>query len=119
VLFRSYLLAPTSAPERIRKVAQVAEGFIYAVSTTGVTGARTELPEELSEFVGRIRATGDKPIAVGFGVSTASQAAAVAKIADGVIIGSALIDRIARAKPGEGVNAAVTFICAVREALDA
>lgn len=113
-----YLLAPTSAPERIERVAKVAEGFIYAVSTVGVTGARTDLSDELSDFVGRIRAASDKPIAVGFGVSTASQAAAVAKMADGVIIGSALIDRIARAKPGEGVDAAVTFISAVREALD-
>ncbi len=113
-----YLLAPTSAPERIKSVAKVAEGFIYAVSTVGVTGARTDLSDELSDFVGRIRATSDKPIAVGFGVSTASQAATVAKIADGVIIGSALIDRIARAKPSEGVDAAVTFISAVREALD-
>lgn len=78
-----------------------------------------ELPAELSEFVGRIRSVSEKPIAVGFGVSTATQAAAVAKIADGVIIGSALIDRIARSKPGEGVHAAVTFISAVREALDA
>lgn len=113
-----YLLAPTSTDTRIKDVARLSEGFIYAVSTTGVTGARTQLPAELSQFVGRIRTATDKPVAVGFGVSTATQAAAVAQLADGVIIGSALIDRIARAKRGEGVEAAVTFIAAVREALD-
>lgn len=113
-----YLLAPTSADARIVEVTERSEGFVYAVSTTGVTGARTELPSELSEFVGRIRAATQKPVAVGFGVSTATQAAAVGKIADGVIIGSALIDRIAKAKKGEGLGAAVTFISAVRDALD-
>lgn len=113
-----YLLAPTSADERIASVTNLSEGFIYAVSTTGVTGARAELPPELSQFVSRIRAATDKPVAVGFGVSTAKHAAAVAKLADGVIIGSALIDRIAKATPDSRIDAAVAFISSVRKALD-
>lgn len=114
-----YLVAPTSTDQRIAQVAKLSEGFVYAVSTTGVTGARAELPAELAAFVARIKERTGKPVAVGFGVSTAQQAAAVGKIADGVIIGSALIDRIARAKAGEGIEAAIAFISSVRKALDA
>jgi tryptophan synthase alpha chain len=86
-----YLLAPTSTDERIRLVAQHSTGFIYLVSVTGTTGARTELPPDLAAFVGRVRRCTDLPLAVGFGIGTGSQAAAVAAIADGVIVGSALV----------------------------
>lgn len=109
-----YLLAPTSTDERIEQVAGESEGFIYAVSTTGVTGARGELPPDLGDFVARIRARTDKPVCVGFGVSTPEQAAAVSHLADGVIIGSALIDRV---KTG-GAEAGVTFIRDLRDGLD-
>lgn len=114
-----FLLAPTSTDAHIKQVAQVSQGFIYAVSTTGVTGARQELPPELSHFVAKIRAATTKPVAVGFGVSTPEQAQSVAQVADGVIIGSALIDVITAAKPGEAVDRAVDFIRPVRQALDA
>jgi tryptophan synthase alpha chain len=86
-----YLLAPTSTDERIRLVARHATGFIYLVSVTGITGARTELPPDLAEFVQRVRSHADLPLAVGFGIATGAQAAAVAELADGVIVGSALV----------------------------
>jgi tryptophan synthase alpha chain len=86
-----YLLAPTSTEERIRYVVGHCTGFIYLVSVTGITGARTDLPLDLAEFVARVRRHTDLPLAVGFGIATADQAAAVAQIADGVIVGSALV----------------------------
>jgi tryptophan synthase alpha subunit len=72
-------------------VAQHATGFIYLVSVTGITGARTELPSDLKDFVQRVRKHTNLPLAIGFGISTGSQAAAVAQIAEGVIVGSALV----------------------------
>lgn len=86
-----YLLAPTSTEDRIRLVAQHATGFIYLVSIAGITGARNELPPDLAEFVQRVRGYTDLPLAVGFGIGNGAQAAAVASIADGVIVGSALV----------------------------
>lgn len=86
-----YLLAPTSTDERIRFVASHCTGFIYMVSVIGITGARTELPPNLAEFVTRVRRQTKLPLAVGFGIGTGAQAAAVAGIADGVIVGSALV----------------------------
>ncbi len=85
------LLAPTSTAARIRTVAQAASGFIYLVSVTGITGARDHLPPDLEMFVARVRAATDLPLAVGFGISTPEQAAQVAAIADGVVVGSALV----------------------------
>ena len=86
-----YLLAPTSTDERIRAVASHSSGFIYLVSVTGITGARSDLPPDLPAFVTRVRRYTDLPLAVGFGIATGAQAAAVAAIADGVIVGSALV----------------------------
>ena len=86
-----YLLAPTSTEERIKLVAQHSTGFIYLVSVTGITGARTELPPDLKDFVQRVRRHTNLPLAIGFGISNGQQAAAVAQIADGVIVGSALV----------------------------
>lgn len=86
-----YLLAPTSTESRIKQVATHSTGFIYLVSVTGVTGARSELPPDLAAFVQRVRRHTNLPLAVGFGIATGQQAAAVAAIADGVIVGSALI----------------------------
>ena len=86
-----YLLAPTSTEERIRMVAGHCTGFIYLVSVTGITGARTELPPDLAGFIARVRRHTDLPLAVGFGIGSGAQAAAVAQIAEGVIVGSALM----------------------------
>jgi tryptophan synthase alpha chain len=90
-----FLAAPTSTPARLQTVAEASSGFIYVVSSVGVTGERGELPPELADLVERVRQwrTDRLPIAVGFGVSTPGQAASVAHIADGVIVGSAIVKR--------------------------
>ncbi|TES83274.1 MAG: tryptophan synthase subunit alpha [Dehalococcoidia bacterium] len=86
-----YLLAPTSPEERIKLVGQRSRGFIYLVSVTGVTGARDKLPADLEVFVTRVRELVAQPLCVGFGISTPSQAKRVARLADGVIVGSRII----------------------------
>lgn len=88
------LVAPTSA-ERIAKIAKEAEGFVYLVSSLGVTGMRTEITTDISELVRRVREATAIPVAVGFGISAPEQAAAMAKQADGVIVGSAIVKLIA------------------------
>ena len=86
-----YLLAPTSTEERIKLAAQRSRGFIYLVSVTGVTGARDKVPADLEAFVTRVRKTSAQPLCVGFGISTPEQASQIARIADGVIVGSRII----------------------------
>jgi tryptophan synthase alpha chain len=86
-----HFLAPTSTDERIARVARQARGFIYLVSLTGVTGARSKLSEGLSGFIARVQRVTSTPLVVGFGVSTPGQAAEVSRLADGVIVGSALV----------------------------
>lgn len=90
-----FLVGPTSTPQRIETVVAACRGFVYAVSVTGVTGARDALAEGVGPLVQRTRAAGGLPVAVGFGVGSRATAAAVAEIADGVVVGSALVDRIA------------------------
>ena len=87
-----FLLTPTSTAARIEMVSSVCTGFIYCVSLTGVTGARERVSDMLAPTLERIRMRTDKPIAVGFGVSTPDQAKEVAKMADGVIVGSAIVN---------------------------
>ena len=103
-----YFLAPTSTDDRVTLVAERAQGFIYLVSVSGVTGARTQLAGGLSDIVGRIRRATATPIAIGFGVSTPEQASQVSRIADGVIVGSALVQIVDRAE--DKPQAAVQFI---------
>ena len=86
-----YLLAPTSPDERIKLVGQRSRGFIYLVSVTGVTGTRDKLPADLEVFVSRVRELVAQPLCVGFGISTPAQAKRVARPADGVIVGSRII----------------------------
>jgi len=86
-----FLAAPTSPRDRLRRIAQASEGFIYYVSVTGTTGLRRTLPPALVGGVRALRRLTHKPVCVGFGISTPAQAARVARIADGVIVGSALI----------------------------
>ena len=88
-----FLAAPTSTPERLALVGRRSSGFVYCVSTTGVTGERSELPGDLVELVSSVKAQTDLPVAVGFGVSTPEQAGVVARIADGVVVGSAAVKR--------------------------
>jgi tryptophan synthase alpha chain len=86
-----FLLAPTSDKRRIRQVAEASTGFVYYVSRTGVTGAREELPKRLLKEAKRLRRRLKQPLAVGFGISTPDQVKAVARVADGVVVGSALV----------------------------
>jgi len=92
-----YLVAPTTTDERLTLVTAHSSGFVYIVSLTGVTGARASLSASLEEFLRRVRRVTDKPLAVGFGISTPEQAARVGKLAEGVIIGSAVIDMAGKA----------------------
>jgi tryptophan synthase alpha chain len=100
-----YLLAPNSPPERIALVAQKSQGFIYLVSLTGVTGARDSLPPDLADFVARVRGVTHKPLAVGFGIGSGQQAKVIAQLADGVIVGSALVRQAGQSTEGVGVLA--------------
>lgn len=86
-----FLLAPTSTEDRLRKVARASTGFIYYVSITGITGARLEFNESLVDSIKSIRAITDKPLCIGFGVSNPEEASRISAIADGVIVGSAIV----------------------------
>lgn len=110
-----HMIAPTSNPERIKNITGRAQGFIYLVSLTGVTGARSRLAEGLSSFVDSVRQQTDTPLAVGFGISTPELAREVGALADGVIVGSALINA---ADSGEDKpRSAADFVASMREGL--
>ncbi len=102
-----FLVSPTSPPARMRMAALVSTGFLYVVSRPGTTGARNGLPRDLAGTARRARvAAGALPVAIGFGISTADSAARAARLADGVIVGSALVGAAERA--GRGREAAVS-----------
>ncbi len=107
-----YLVPPTASAQRIAEISARSSGFVYLVSLTGVTGARQALPPDLAEFIGRVRSLTTLPLAVGFGISTPAQAGAVAQLADGVIVGSALIDAIGKA--ADPAQAAGDFVGKLR-----
>jgi len=109
-----YLLSPASTEERVRLVTSRSSGFIYLVSLTGVTGARDTLPEELESFVGSVRKKTEKPLCVGFGVSTPEQARRVGTVADGVIVGSRAVQLLNEDK---SLKKADSFVKSLREAL--
>lgn len=109
-----YLLSPASTEERVRLVTSRSSGFIYLVSLTGVTGARDTLPEELESFVDSVRKKTEKPLCVGFGVSTPEQARRVAEVADGVIVGSRIVQLLNQDK---SLRNASSFVKSLREAL--
>jgi tryptophan synthase alpha chain len=88
------LVAPTSPERRISLISAQGRGYIYYVSLRGVTGQRDRLPDDLAAGIGRVRALTEKPLAVGFGISTPAQAAATAELADAVIVGSAIVAKI-------------------------
>jgi len=108
-----HFLAPTSSPHRIETVTARAHGFIYLVSVTGVTGARAGLHADLAGFIGRVRAQTTTPLAVGFGISTPEQAATIGRLADGVIVGSALINAVDAASDDKPA-AAARFVRSLR-----
>jgi tryptophan synthase alpha chain len=108
------LVAPTTRPERMARAVEGAEGFIYLIARLGVTGATTSLASGLGGSIAQVRAATTLPVAVGFGISTPAQAAAVAQLADGVVVGSALVDILGT----RGVDAAAGFLASLRAALD-
>jgi tryptophan synthase alpha chain len=107
------LIAPTTERDRAREIARHAQGFIYYIAQMGVTGARAELPRDLPEQLAGLREVTATPICVGFGISTPQQAAAVARIADGVVVGSSLIDALDR----DGPDGAQGLLTSMRAAL--
>lgn len=111
-----FLLAPTSDEHRIREVVRRSTGFIYLVSVTGVTGAREHLPPDLPDLVQRVRRHTHLPLAVGFGISRPEHAAAVGRLADGVIVGSALLRALVEAQ--DPVERARNFLKRLRQGLD-
>ena len=104
-----FLAAPTSTDQRLKQIAQVSTGLVYAVSRTGVTGARQQMPEDASGLVKRLRRFTKLPIAVGFGISTPEQFASVGKYAEGAVVGSAIVQIIER-NPGREVAAVAEFV---------
>ena len=110
-----YLLAPTSTEERIELVARHSRGFIYLVSVTGTTGARQSLTADLDELVARIKKKTSKPLCVGFGISTSQQAGQVARVADGVIVGSQIIQLM---QSEDDFASVCSFIKELRQAID-
>jgi tryptophan synthase alpha chain len=116
-----FLLAPTSHAERIQRIAAVASGFVYYVSLKGVTGAANLAVDQVAAKLAEIRRHTDLPLGVGFGIKDADTAAAVARVADAVVVGSALVNRIeALAEQPEAIAAeARTLISSMRAAMDA
>ncbi len=110
-----YLVAPTSTDERIKLIADKSSGFVYLVSVAGITGKRSELAVGLKELVARVKQYTQLPVAVGFGIAKPAQAAEVAKSADGVIVGSAIVDLIAKKK----LKSVAKFVASLRKAIDA
>jgi tryptophan synthase alpha chain len=108
------LVAPTTASERMQRAVSGGQGFIYLVARLGVTGASRELATGLEDSVARVRAATELPVAVGFGISTAEQARVVAGLADGVVVGSALVDVLG----SRGVAAAGRFLGELRAAIE-
>jgi len=104
-----FLAAPTSPDERLKQIAKASTGFVYAVSRTGVTGARKQLPEDTRDLVRRVRRHTELPIAVGFGISSAEQFAAVGEFAEAAVVGSAIVETIER-NPGKEPEAVAQFV---------
>ncbi len=104
------MLAPTSTEKRIAQVAALATGFVYCVGLTGVTGARDALAADLGDYLARVRAKISVPIAVGFGISRPEHVAHVGAMADGVIVGSALVNRLDELPPAERASGAADFV---------
>jgi tryptophan synthase alpha chain len=108
------LIAPTTRPERLSAAVDGAQGFVYLVARLGVTGASRALAADLTDSIERVRGATRLPVAVGFGISSAEQARAVGRLADGVVVGSALVDALG----GGGVAAARRFLRELRTGLD-
>lgn len=112
------LVAPTSSKERIKMITQQSQGFIYLVSVTGVTGMRSQVATRVEELISLIRSVTDKPIGVGFGISSPEQALQVKQWgADGVIVGSAIVKKLAEGTPEEGLQSVSEFCHSLQKAI--
>jgi tryptophan synthase alpha chain len=112
-LDRIPLIAPTTTDERLAEAVAGGSGFVYLISRLGVTGARTAIGAEIEHLARRVRARTRLPLAVGFGIAGGAEAAAVARFADGIVVGSALVERM-----GQGGTAARELLLELRQALD-
>jgi tryptophan synthase alpha chain len=104
-----FLAAPTSTDRRLQKIAKSSSGFIYAISRTGITGAQQQLPDDAKKLVARVRKVSKLPVAVGFGISTPEQFAAIGEFAQGAVVGSAIVQVIER-NPGKEPEAVAEFV---------
>jgi tryptophan synthase alpha chain len=109
------LAGPITPDDRLQRVCEASRGYVYGVNLMGVTGERTSLGEQAATLAGRLKAATDKPVLMGFGVSTPEQAAEIAAVSDGVIVGTALVRRVL---DGGGPEEAHRFIASLRAALD-
>jgi tryptophan synthase alpha chain len=107
------LVAPTTSPQRRKEIARLSSGFIYYLSVTGITGERNELPTELSEGVRTMKRLTDRPVCVGFGISTPRHMKQLSALADGAIVGSAVVRRMKQNEPNgaDGIVDAVSAYC--------
>jgi tryptophan synthase alpha chain len=113
------LIAPTTDPKRARRILRGATGFVYYISVTGVTGTAVPRPDDVRRDVERLKGLTALPVAVGFGISTPAQAAAIAPLADGVVVGSALVRLIGERETSNGlIEAASAFAGEIRRAID-
>lgn len=108
-------VSPTSSSARIKKAGRLARGFVYLIAVAGITGQRRKLSTDLPTLVKKVKRSTKQPVLVGFGISTPDQAAEVCRWADGVIVGSALVDLIAKKQPAK----AITLVEQMRRAIDA
>lgn len=111
-----FLLGPTSPESRVRLVAEQGSGFVYCISRLGVTGAQAELPPDLFKLISFIKSLTDKPVAVGFGISTPEQVAEVCARADGAIVGSALVKIITEQADGDLAGEVTRFVQSLKQA---
>ncbi|MGH9175619.1 MAG: tryptophan synthase subunit alpha [Vicinamibacterales bacterium] len=109
-----YFIAPTSTPERVDAVVERANGFVYLISLTGVTGARSDMPANLADYVARVRRRTDLPLAIGFGISTREHVAQAEAVLDGVVCASALLNRLDGARSEELPDVAREFVRGLR-----
>ncbi len=109
------LAAPTSSDERLKQIVQASQGFVYSVGLVGTTGERSELAQSAMDIARRVKSSTDKPVLVGVGISSPEQAQEVCEVADGVIVGSAVIRRILDTG---SIDGAIEFVADIRKALD-
>ncbi len=109
------LIAPTTTADRLARAVRGASGFLYLISRLGVTGARDQVPPDLAAYVARVRAASPLPVAVGFGISTPAQARATAALADGVVVGSAVVEALGAGGPDAAERLVRELAAAVRQ----